>query len=327
MRSYEIVSVSSLVTVPSILVAMKVREEEMLRLGILLFVALGLSVYGFWMYVYFFSIGYGFSIAGIGIALVVMFYSHLTLGTVIMCILLIAYGLRLGGYLLLREMKSTAYKKLLKTESRSKVALGAKFAIWISCALLYMCECAPVLFRMEAGKADDIFAIVGILFMASGILMEFFADLQKAKAKKTNPERFVSTGLYRLVRCPNYFGEILLWTGVLISGLNVYHTVLQWVVVLLGYIGILYKGGDLVAKGLNWITKKIGGIPTALDARLLQDKAFTDELLALSKDKNLAQKALEIADAAEKRYVEAGVADPELKALNVGKAFVEEFQK
>lgn len=212
----------------------------MLKLGILLLVALVLSVYGFWMYVYFFSIGYGFSIAGIGIALLAMFYDHLSVGTMVMCVLFIVYGLRLGGYLLLREIKSTAYKTLLKTESRAKVAVGAKFAMWISCALLYMCECAPVLFRMETGKADDVFAVVGIIFMAVGILMEFFADIQKTKAKKVNPKRFVSTGLYRLVRCPNYFGEILLWTGVLISGLNVYHTVLQWVVALLGYIGILY---------------------------------------------------------------------------------------
>lgn len=212
----------------------------MLKLGILFLVALVLSSYGFWMYVYFFSIGYGFSIAGIGIAFVIMFYHRLSVGTTIMCVLLIVYGLRLGGYLLLREMKSTAYKTLLKTESKSKVALGAKFAIWISCALLYMCECAPILFRIEDGKADDMFSLVGVIFMASGILIEFFADIQKTKAKKKNPKRFVSTGLYWFVRCPNYFGEILLWTGVLISGWNVYDTVLKWVVALLGYIGILY---------------------------------------------------------------------------------------
>ena len=64
----------------------------MLKLGILLLIALVLSVYGFWMYVYFFSIGYGFSIAGIGIALLVMFYDHLSMGTMVMCVLFIVYG-------------------------------------------------------------------------------------------------------------------------------------------------------------------------------------------------------------------------------------------
>lgn len=34
--------------------------------------------------------------------------------------------------------------------------------------------------------------------------------LLKSAAKKKNPKRFVDTGLYRIVRCPNYFGELLM---------------------------------------------------------------------------------------------------------------------
>jgi len=41
----------------------------------------------------------------------------------------------------------------------------------------------------------------------------------------------------------------------------------------------------------------------------------------------LAKVSMEITDLAAKKYSQAGVKDPELKALNVGKAFVEEFQK
>ena len=70
-----------------------------------------------------------------------------------------------------------------------------------------------------------------------------------------------------------------------------------------GYIGILYWGGNFVGKGLNWITKKITGIPTALDAKLLQDKSFTDNMLSLSKNKTAAQKALNIADISEKGII------------------------
>lgn len=88
-----------------------------MSIGITLLVALLLSACGFLMYVYFFSVGYGFSIAGIGITLLILFRQNLTIWTILMCCLFIIYGIRLGGYLALREMKSVTYKTLLKDES------------------------------------------------------------------------------------------------------------------------------------------------------------------------------------------------------------------
>ena len=179
--------------------------------------ALLLDSAGFVMYVYFFSIGYGLSVAGLAAAMLFMF-----------------------RYLLIRELKNANYKKLLKSESKSNVPVGVKFCIWIACALLFLGQTSPVLFRMEAGKGFDIFSVIGIVLMATGILLEIGADWQKNEAKKKDAHMFVSTGLYSFVRCPNYLGELLLWTGVFISGLNVYHTALEWAVALLGYIGIIY---------------------------------------------------------------------------------------
>ena len=52
-----------------------------------------------------------------------------------------------------------------------------------------------------------------------------------------------------------------------------------------------------------------------------------NDLKIFAANPELAQKALEIAELAEKRYQDAGIEQPELKALAVGKAFVDEFQK
>ena len=210
------------------------------ELLIMLIVALVIAAVGFIMYVYFFSVGYGFSIVGIGVAMLILFRDSLTACTVIMCLLFIAYGARLGGYLLYRELKSTAYKKLLKGESKQNVPVGVKTCIWIACAMLYVGETAPVLFRLQNNKGNDVFAIVGIVIMALGILTEIVADLQKSAAKKKNTSMYVSTGLYRIVRCPNYFGELLLWTGVFVSGLNILNAPYQWIICVIGYIGIIY---------------------------------------------------------------------------------------
>lgn len=75
--------------------------------------------------------------------------------------------------------------------------------------------------------------------MVVGIGMEALADKQKSDAKKKNPGRFVDTGLYRFVRCPNYLGELLLWIGVFVSGFG-YMTGWQWIPAILGLILIFY---------------------------------------------------------------------------------------
>ncbi|KIR03551.1 hypothetical protein P261_02366 [Lachnospiraceae bacterium TWA4] len=209
---------------------------------ILLIVALIISAIGFKKYVWFISIGYGGAVAGIGVALLALFHNGLTVGTTLLCILFIIYGCRLGGYLAFRELKSATYNSKMKTEIKDgdSVSFIAKCGIWVSAAILYVCETSPVLFRLEASKGTDGFSIVGLFIMVLGLCIESIADLQKNCAKKKNPKRFVDTGLFKLVRCPNYLGEMLFWTGVFVTGLNIYHTPIQWILALIGYLGIIY---------------------------------------------------------------------------------------
>ena len=134
----------------------------------------------------------------------------------------------------------------------------AKVSIWVSCVLLYALQVSPLLFRIEyfdrlveaeesfskIGKClivkTDVVTLVGAVIMALGILLESAADLQKSKAKKLNPSRFCDSGLYKIVRCPNYLGEVLFWTGVFVSGINIYASVWQWIAAAFGYICIVY---------------------------------------------------------------------------------------
>ena len=199
------------------------------------------SAIGFKNYVWFISLGYGFSIAAQGIAMLIMYGQQLTLGTVICCALFILYGFRLGGYLAIREFGGSSYKKNMKGEIKDgkTVPFGVKIAIWITCAVLYVTQVCGVFYRMVNAVQDNAMVFVGAVIMLLGVSLETAADLQKNAAKKVNPRRFVDTGLYRIVRCPNYLGEMIFWTGVLLSGIGAVSG-WQWIVVAIGYIGIIF---------------------------------------------------------------------------------------
>lgn len=209
---------------------------------VLIIASLIVSSIGFRKYVWFISIGYGFSVCAIGLVLIFMFRGSMDAGLLIQCLLFIIYGCRLGGYLAYRELRMGSYNKKMKGEIKDgkSMPFAAKCGIWISAALLYACETSPVLFRLENGLATEPVVIAGIAVMITGLVTETAADIQKSKAKKMRPGRFVDTGLYRIVRCPNYFGEMLFWTGVFISGIGSNHGVWQWIAALTGYLGIIY---------------------------------------------------------------------------------------
>ena len=218
---------------------------------VLFIVALLLSSIGFKKFVYFLSIGYGFAVAGIGIALIVMsfipgFYNgNINWVAYILCILLILYGCRLSGFLLAREIKSASYRKKVfenaETGSTKKMPFFVLFSIWIIVGILYVQETSPIFYRLYNGKGDELlFPLIGAGIMFIALLIETIADYQKSAAKKKNPKTFVSNGLYKFVRCPNYLGEILFWTGVLVSGVNVISGWAQWIMVILGYVLIVY---------------------------------------------------------------------------------------
>lgn len=208
---------------------------------ILFLVSMLVSSIGFKKFVYFISLGYGFSVAIMAVVLFFTNLSNLTLAKGVLCVLLMLYGCRLGGYLLLREIKSANYRQTMKKEVKdgSDMKFFVKVIIWLSCCLLYVCQISPIMYRVVSQRADNVMSYVGIVVMILGMGLEALADQQKSKAKQKNPHRFVDTGLYKLVRCPNYLGEVLFWTGVLLSSLPVVSTT-EFLIGLAGYICIVY---------------------------------------------------------------------------------------
>ena len=112
---------------------------------ILLIVALVISSIGFKKFVWFISIGYGFSITGLGITMLWMFRNQLTPVTVILSVLCIIYGARLGGYLLIREKKSASYQKTMKDDIKD----GSDMNLFLKILLQYLILLLSIVFHLK----------------------------------------------------------------------------------------------------------------------------------------------------------------------------------
>ncbi len=214
-------------------------------LGIFFVVALAVCLVGFYKYVYFLSIGYGFAVLGIGVTMAIMSAMGIfnaSLAHYILFVLFVVYGFRLSGFLLIREIKNAAYRKTLQeaTGDEKGMPIFVKFAIWVCVAALYVAQTSPVYFRMLNGGEVSAFTWAGIVICIGGIVLETIADNQKSAQKKVRPDMVATQGLYKMCRCPNYFGEIIFWTGIFVSSLDILNGIGQWLMAVISYICIVF---------------------------------------------------------------------------------------
>lgn len=204
---------------------------------------------GFKRFIWFISVGYGLSAAGIGLTLFIMSLvkGETSVIYLIQCVLVIVYGIRLGGFLLARELKNKSYQaKMDSIGMNTKTPIFVSFFMWLYCGFIYVCQAGTACYRLVNGFASQPNAAVyiGVIISAIGIILEAAADKQKSAQKGKNPGMPAMEGLFRLCRCPNYFGEILFWTGVFISGFGAVKGV-QWIIAILGYVeivGVMFSG-------------------------------------------------------------------------------------
>lgn len=240
-------------------------------LGMLTAVAAVLCAVGFYKYVYFVSIGYGFAVAGIGVGLMVLLGERMQLVNYLQCVLLIAYGVRLSGFLLYREIRSVAYRKTLTTltQDEKTMSLLMKIGIWLSVSILYVAQTSPVFYGIYNGTTHQRLPWMGCVIGLIALIIEACADKQKSEQKATCPNMVATKGLYKIVRCPNYFGEILFWTGIYMSGLSALNHWGQWIMATVAYILILM----IMFNGARRLEKR----QLERYGRLLQYRKYADQ--------------------------------------------------
>jgi steroid 5-alpha reductase family enzyme len=131
-------------------------------------------------------------------------------------LLVLVWALRLGGYLFRRILRIKVDHRF--DEMRDKPLRFARF--WLLQAISVAVIMLPVSYLLGRDDAPGfgLWAIAGAAIWLGGLAIETAADAQKSafKARDENRERFITSGLWRYSRHPNYFGEMLVWWGLFI---------------------------------------------------------------------------------------------------------------
>jgi steroid 5-alpha reductase family enzyme len=136
---------------------------------------------------------------------------------IVLALLVLLWAIRLGAYLFGRILRTRVDHRF--DGIRERPLAFARF--WLLQALSVAVIMLPTSYALGRAHAPALgaWAVAGGAVWLVGLLIEAVADAQKSAAKARAPGAFVSSGLWRYSRHPNYFGEMLVWWGLFVYAL------------------------------------------------------------------------------------------------------------
>ena len=134
------------------------------------------------------------------------------LRSLLIAVFILVWALRLGSFLFLRILNDKEDRRFSEWKTSFPLFLRA----WTLQALWVFLTSVAGITAISSRKIIDpgILLYIGSLFWVFGFLFEMIADYQKRQFRSENKKLFIQTGLWSLSRHPNYFGEIVLWSGI-----------------------------------------------------------------------------------------------------------------
>ena len=130
------------------------------------------------------------------------------------------WAIRLGSFLFMRIHKAGEDRRFrtIKPNFTRFLMTWTLQGMWVSMCLL----CVLTALSSYSGVVMNSIFFIGLLVFILGLSIEIIADYQKTVFRRNieNKDKFITTGLWSLSRHPNYFGEILLWTGIAIMSIS-----------------------------------------------------------------------------------------------------------
>ncbi|NEX17809.1 MAG: hypothetical protein C1943_14610 [Halochromatium sp.] len=141
------------------------------------------------------------------------------LRSLVIVALVTIWAARLGSFLYRRVQKAGSDSRF----DEIKPSFAGFLMAWTLQGLWVFLTLAAALAAMTASSipAFGVLGLIGVLVWLIGFLIEAVADAQKQAFRRNpaNAGRFIHSGLWAWSRHPNYFGEIMLWTGIALIAL------------------------------------------------------------------------------------------------------------
>ncbi|MFT4343480.1 MAG: DUF1295 domain-containing protein [Candidatus Woesearchaeota archaeon] len=151
-----------------------------------------------------------YAITFITVISIAFILTEITLTKIVLLVMVLLWGIRLGAFLLIRISKA---KKDKRFDGIRESPL-AFLTFWVSQGFIAWVLLLPALFFMYSDRPYG--ALIGLAVWILGFSIETIADLQKYRFKQNtkNKGKFIQSGLWKYSRHPNYFGEICCWIGI-----------------------------------------------------------------------------------------------------------------
>ena len=147
-------------------------------------------------------------------------FANANISNIVIVLLISLWALRLGSFLFMRIHKDGEDKRFrtIKPSATQFFMTWTLQGLWVSLCSM----CALTAISSDSGVVINALFYFGLGLFVLGFSTEIVADNQKSKFRSfsENRDKFITTGLWAKSRHPNYFGEIVLWTGIAVMSFS-----------------------------------------------------------------------------------------------------------
>ena len=147
-------------------------------------------------------------------------FANANVANTVIVLLISLWALRLGSFLFMRIHKDGEDKRFrtIKPSATQFFMTWTLQGLWVSLCSM----CALTAISSDGGVVVNAMFYFGLGLFVLGFSTEIVADNQKSKFRSfsENKDKFITTGLWAKSRHPNYFGEIVLWTGIAVMSFS-----------------------------------------------------------------------------------------------------------